>query len=406
METSSDIKVSAAAPLWLGLVITWFGSVGTGAATNGVYFIADQMHEFSKAANLWLGVFFGVVFVPAAFLSGRITRKLERVTGLCERGVLVGVFIGIALVCLFAGYIRDAWAIWVFVAFFGPLTGMLWPLVEGFVSGGRRAKDLRRATGKFNLVWASATFASYWLMRPLLASDPGQVFYGLAIVHALGAAFAMALPPVPPRHGSAAHEHDPEEAVTYRRLLSCFRMLLMGSYVLHAAMTPILPARFSALGVAESDRVLYASAWMGSRVLAFVVLERWHGWHGRRRTLIWAGGAMALGFAGVLLATTPWWAVGALVVLGIGIGTAYAAALYYAMEVGNAQVDAGGAHEAMIGLGYTGGPLVALFAIGAADFGLIEAKNVDAWVLVLVGGVGVGIAALILRRAIRPIRSF
>ncbi|GAB4551322.1 MAG: hypothetical protein Tsb0013_13370 [Phycisphaerales bacterium] len=405
VATDQHQQTPRAAPLWVGLTITWLGSLGTGAATNGVYFVADQMHGFSRAENLWLGVFFGMMFVPAAFLSGKATRLLERRVGWSERGVLLAVLLGITASCVFAGYARAAWSIWVFVALFAPLTGMLWPLVEGFISGGRRGKALRGATGKFNLAWASATFGAYWFMRPLLEIDPAWVFYGLGAVHLLSAGFTIWLPRFPGRHGSAAHAHDPLEAASYRRLLACFRMLLMGSYILHSAMTPILPARFTALGVGEADRVLYASAWMGSRVLAFVVLERWHGWHGRRRTLLWSGGGMALGFAGVLLAPGVWWAVGALVVLGAGIGSAYAAALYYAMEVGDAQVDAGGAHEAMIGLGYTGGPLAALVAVGAADIGLIPSDHVDAWVLGVVGGVGLLVAFLILRRARRPLRA-
>ena len=41
----------------------------------------------------------------------------------------------------------------------------------------------------------------------------------------------------------------------------------------------------------------------------------------------------------------------------------YLGALYYAMEVGAAAVDAGGMHEALIGLGYTIGPVCG-FAVG------------------------------------------
>ena len=391
------------APLWLTLTITWLGSLGTGAATNGVYFVADQMHGFSRAQNLWLGVFFGALFIPAAFLSGRATRALERRIGLSERGALVVVLVSITLACALAGWRREAWAVWVFVALFAPLTGMLWPICEGFISGGRRAGALRSATGRFNLAWASATFIAYWLMFPLLAWVPASVFFGLGAVHLIAALLALALPAFPARHGSAAHAHDPVEAARYRRLLVCFRMLLMGSYVLHSAMTPILPARFSAMGVAEEQRVLFASAWMGARVLAFVVLERWHGWHGRRRTLAWAGGGMAIGFAGVLLAPGAWWAVGALVVLGAGIGTAYAAALYYAMEVGDAAVDAGGFHEAMIGVGYMGGPLAALVAVGASEAGVIAPGHVDPWTLAAVGVVGAVVGWLIVRRARRPL---
>lgn len=403
--TAPDRTTTArAAPLWVVLLITVLGSMGTGAATNGLYFVADQMHGFTRAQNLWLGVVIGATFIPSAFLSGRTVRFFGRRCGLNERAVLVLTLTLLTACCVFAGLVTAPWATWVFAATFAPLTGVLWPVVESFLSGGRRARNLRNATGRFNYAWAGAVFLSYWCMKPLLAWDPATVYFGLASVHALAALSALLLPPFPARHGPGAHKHDHDERARYTRLLACFRLLLMGSYVLNSAMTPILPARFEDLGVAEkSNRVLYVSAWMGARVVAFVVLERWHGWHGRRRTLVWAGVMMAGGFAGVLLAPTVWWAVVALVLLGIGIGTAYAAALYYAMEVGDARVDAGGAHEAMIGIGYAVGPLASLVAVGAGDAGWIPTDRTDQWALASVGLLGVLIAGWIVRRARRPL---
>ena len=57
----------------------------------------------------------------------------------------------------------------------------------------------------------------------------------------------------------------------------------------------------------------------------------------------------------------------------------------------------------MIGLGYMGGPLAALIAVGAADVGVIPREAVDAWVLAVVGGLGVLVGIVILRRARRPL---
>lgn len=56
-----------------------------------------------------------------------------------------------------------------------------------------------------------------------------------------------------------------------------------------------------------------------------------------------------------------------LVLFGFGAATVYAAALYYAMEVGAAEVDAGGTHEAMIGVGYSVGPLCSLVPLLVAS---------------------------------------
>jgi hypothetical protein len=52
-------------------------------------------------------------------------------------------------------------------------------------------------------------------------------------------------------------------------------------------------------------------------------------------------------------------ALAALFVFGVGLAALYTAALYYAFEVGGH--EGGGAHEALIGLGYSIGPSCGLF---------------------------------------------
>ena len=52
--------------------------------------------------------------------------------------------------------------------------------------------------------------------------------------------------------------------------------------------------------------------------------------------------------------------------LGTGLGIIYYAALYYAMAVGRAAVEAGGVHEGLIGAGYTCGPLAGLLGVAIA----------------------------------------
>ena len=52
--------------------------------------------------------------------------------------------------------------------------------------------------------------------------------------------------------------------------------------------------------------------------------------------------------------------MGGLIAIGIGHGLLYYSALYYAMRLERADVDAGGMHEALIGVGYVVGPGAAL----------------------------------------------
>ena len=83
----------------------------------------------------------------------------------------------------------------------------------------------------------------------------------------------------------------------------------------------------------------------------------------------WRGAALAGGLALVLVAPSLAGVVAGLVLFGAGMGITYYAALYYALAVGHAAVDAGGTFEALIGLGYCVGPLLGLcgqLAPGAA----------------------------------------
>jgi hypothetical protein len=48
------------------------------------------------------------------------------------------------------------------------------------------------------------------------------------------------------------------------------------------------------------------------------------------------------------------------IIFGVAAGFSYTAALYYALVADNASVDAGGAHESLIGIGIALGPLSGL----------------------------------------------
>ena len=143
----------------------------------------------------------------------------------------------------------------------------------------------------------------------------------------------------------------------------------------------------------NSMAVFIASAWLTSRVLVFFVLERWHGWHGRW-SMPWIGlGLMLIGFASCMLSpmlpsgTGTGMLIVALCITGCGIAITYYGALYYAMAVGNSEVDAGGTHEAMIGVGYTLGPLCGLAGVG------MSGNDDDAfrfWVIILISAAVLG----------------
>jgi hypothetical protein len=264
------------------------------------------------------------------------------------------------------------WLLWTLVAVYGPITGALWPIVESFLSGGRRGADLRRAVGGFNLTWAGAVAAALLVATPLVAGHALALIAALGVLHLIAVPLCWGLPKSPGRH---VHEVGVERhPPAYRRLLMLCRVLLPMSYFALTLLTPTLPWVSDRLALPDELRGAPNAVWSVTRIGMFALLLAWTGWHGRWWMPLGGFVCLGVGVAGALL--TPWLGVsgtpdgvwvlggvltaGSLTLFGVGLACVYSAALYYAMTVGDAEIDAGGTHETLIGLGYTLGPLVPL----------------------------------------------
>ena len=361
-------------PASLGIVLafTFIGSMGTGAITNGFSFIATEGLGYARQLNLLLALLLGSTYIVGALLSGKLVKHLSRPdTRLTPRGLLAIILIVIAIMCqlpLIAHRLAPnllELAMWMLILVFSPLSGMFWPIVEGYLSGGRSGKSLRSAIGRFNIVWSGALVLSFWLMAPLLKDHPFVILSLIGGLQLMMVALLIKFPTHPPKHLSANHEPAPE---SYVQLLTIFRVLLVASYIVLSALSPLLPIVEDKLGIDVEWKTPIASAWLTSRLFLFIFFERWHGWHGRWWTP-WTGmGCMLVGFSlcmlSPMLGSSGSFGLAMLIIglfiIGVGVAMTYYGALYYAMAVGNAEVDAGGKHEAVIGMGYTIGPLCGL----------------------------------------------
>jgi MFS family permease len=395
-------QTSNPASIPLVLLITFLGSMGTAVVTTGIAFIADQGLGYSGTQNLLLALALGGSYIPAAYFSGPvINRAIKRSAMFTTKRVLVGLMLLLTLVAQLP-YLASTFfpaqteiALWVMGIVFMATTGVQWPIVHAYLSGGRSGKLMRSTIGKFNITWATALVLSFWSMAPLLESSPFLIVSLLGGIHLIIAGLVLLLSAEPAKHIEETHERHPP---VYIPLLMVFRMMLIASYVILSVMTPLLPSIETKLGLPELWWTPVASTWLVVRIFFFALFERWHGWHGRW-SVPWIGmGALIVGFAIAMIAPT----VGSvnsdglnstgltllivgLSIAGIGIATTYYGALYYAMAVGNADVDAGGKHEAFIGVGYTAGPLCGLVGGLLADGpgGVIAVTSVV--VLLMVG---------------------
>lgn len=389
------------APLRLVLLITFLGSMGTAIITSGLSFIADQGIGYSGTQNLVLALVLGAVYIPAALLSATIQKKSLNL-GLNTKRLLLVMMILITIIAqvpMVVQWIDPAWTeagLWILGIGYMILVGILWPIIEAYLSGGRSGKTLRSAIGKFNIVWSTSMVLAYWLMAPLIKSSPLLIVSLLGGVHILIAAVVWKLPDEPPKVSTPQTTDHPTPPV-YRPLLSIFRVMLICSYIILSAIIPLMPSTQARLGLDELWWTPIASTWLIVRVFVFFLFERWHGWHGQWWTPWFGMSAMLLGFAlsmgspmlgivdgegvnvlGVLTLTAG------LSLMGVGIAVTYYGALYYAMAVGGSDIDSGGKHEALIGVGYTVGPLCGLIggAIYSNALGVIGVTSIIVLTLV------------------------
>ncbi len=400
---------SAAAPLSSVLLITFLGSIGTGVITNGVFFLTKSGFGFSDLENYWLALALGVTYILAARLSHAAVERLHRL-GVSTRAVLAWTLVlmgGVSVLPLIASQIGPtaSWLVWAMVVAYSPLTGVLWPVVESFLSGARQGEELRRAAGIWNATWSGAIIVSYYGMSGLVERWPAVIVLALGVMHLLTVVVVMKLPREPGAHAPEHHEPHPP---IYATLLTAFRTLLPTGYIMLSAMSPYLPGAMERMGVGPARAVQLAASWLVARAITFWIMGRARSWHGQwwpaivGATLVFTGFGVTVVTPGFLSGTSGVAIqVGGLVVFGVGMAIVYSGAVYYALEVGRAEVEAGGTHESLVGVGYTIGPLCPLVAELARRREILASQHFEVAVFGAAGAVSLVMAAVVARQIMR-----
>jgi len=368
------------------LAVTFLGSVSGGVFWASIFFVTSVHYAFSATRNLVLAAVMGAIYAVAARAAGPVSRA--SLPGVTPRTVLVaalGAWTMAALAPVLAG--RAEAVLWAGALLGAGASALVWPVVESYLAAGRHGARMRAALGWFNVIWTPAVATSL-LLLPLVGQG-GPL--GTLALSAAGSAAALVavlatLPAVP-----AHHEPDVARAAVgpeYPFLVRSAGWLLPMSYVLCSSLAPILPHRLAEVGGGGAGSGAIAALWMVARFVTLFVMWRTGFWHGRWGTLAAAAVALAGGLALVLLGQTLAALAAGLLVFGIGMGLSYYAALYYSLAVGHAAVDAGGTFEALIGVGYLGGPLLGLAAWAAATPGHAARAMVALCWLVVAGACG------------------
>lgn len=343
------------------LLIAFLESFATASVERGVYFFSLKRLGFSDAANLALALVFGAAYVVGAMashrLSGRLTEK--KLLGVSIAGQLI-------VHALLAAWAGPA-TLFVGHGALGLFNGLKWPVVESFISAGRTPAATARAVGRFNIAWASSVPLALVVAGPLISRWAAGLF---VLPGAINLVALWLIRPLPPRPAHLPQDHPERLAagqiLRYRGLLGCSRWTMLGSYATLWILAALMPRIFRDLGFAVAAATALAAVVDFVRLVAFVILERYSGWHGRVGPLVVSVAALPVGFFMVLFGASPAVVLAGEVIFGLAAGMTYYAALYYAMVVENASVGAGGVHEGLIGLGFAVGPAAGLIAIRLA----------------------------------------
>jgi len=347
--------------LWRLCAITFAVSFASILIFRGIHFFIKEQLAWGQTARLVLALVYGATYVVGALLSHPIAQRVG------ERRLAVLLTVGHAVCSVaffFLPYEPAYIALYMLFAF---LNAMLWPIVESYVSSGRTPRQQSKAIGAFNFAWSLSVPLAVASVGPLVKIRGGWLFIAAAVLIVIALPMLAALP-ARPQHLAHDHPDRPTDAdlPTLRGYLASSRWSMLASYIFLSFLNPLFPDIFDRLGYGVVAATLLTATIDAVRFGMFVLMWAFSGWHNRAAWLWAAALLLPLSFLGIALGPNIATVMTAGVVFGVVEGIAYFAALYYAVVVKNASVDAGGAHEALIGAGFGLGPLSALVAMSFA----------------------------------------
>ena len=354
---------------------------------NYLYFFFHDRFGFNDRQNLEFAASMGLIYVVASWQAGKFAQRCGHFTALkIGFGVLAAGIAAGSQLHFVAGQIAAAWVANIGMCF-------IWPVLEAFVSEGDTPAHIPHAVGLYNITWAVTNAAAFFIGGTLIEKLGYQsMFYvplafmllQLALVfwlqklHVIGSAAATGnkLPPAPVRP-------PPALAKNFQRMAWLANPF---AYIAINTLIAVLPGIAAKFQLSTSMAGFVCSLWCFARVVAFITLWRWTGWHYRFRWLAGAFALLIVSFATILVAHRLAVVLTAQVFFGAAIGLIYYSSLFYAMDASETKSEHGGIHEAAIGVGNCLGP-----AVGAAALWLApQTASVGAWAVSGLLTVGLG----------------
>ncbi len=347
-----------------------FNALATAYFFNYVFFFLQEKFGFGPYDNLRFGALNGFIFVFSSLYGGKYAQK---------HGYYAALRLGFSLMisALVFGCFADSvialsltMALWTFGMCF------TWPSLEGMACEKENNKSLPKMIAIYNIVWAAggalAYFSGGWIKSHLGSKS---IFWLPVLLHVIQLlVVAWLRNRLPQGIGSfPAPVSEKVEREASSEIVGRFQTLAWVanpfSYIAQSAIIPLIPELAQRLHLSPAWAGVYCSIWLFSRLLSFIILGLWTGWHYRFGWLISCYILVSATFCGILLLNNLWWMALVQVIFGLSIGLIYYSSLYYSMNDSETMGEHGGLHEAAVGVGLFGGP-----AIGSAALWLLPSQ--------------------------------
>ncbi|QDU70980.1 MFS transporter [Mucisphaera calidilacus] len=340
------------------LALTFIGSVATSLIELGLYFYTHDILGFSELQNLGLALGWGLIYLLGALISHPIAHRFG------ERNLAIVATLGQAVINAIIGLSPTPAVLVPGFLGMGLLTGMMWPVIESYISSGLTPRRALNTIGYFNLTWSSAVAVALVLTGQIMTRlEPNALLFVAAGLNLAVAAIMLSLR-ARPLHMDHDHPErpSPEQLQRWKHLLVSSRWTMLASYALLFLLSPLLPEILSDLGLSTEVATNTAALIHGMRFLTFAAMIFFPAWHDRVWPLLLALVIQPVSLILILFGTTIAVVIAGEIMFGIAAGLSYFAALYYVQVIQNASVEAGGEHEGLIGAGFAIGPLLGLGA--------------------------------------------
>ena len=341
----------------VGYTIEGLNSFATVIFFNYLYFLFRDRFGFNDKENLALASLIGLIYMFSSWQAGRFAQRCGHFTALkIGFGIMIAGLVAGSQIHSMAGEIAAAGVVNIGMCF-------IWPVLEALVSEGAHAA---RAVGIYNITWAAANAAAYFIGGTLIVKFGYQSMFYLPLIFVL---VQLALvfwlekihgvvvgePGEPPNDASRP---SPARAKNFQRMAWLANPF---AYIAINTLLAVIPGLAAKFHMSPMLAGFVCSLWCFVRLGTFVLLWRWPGWHYRFRWLVTAFAILILAFAAILVAPNLAVLVAAQVFFGAAIGLIYYSSLFYSMDASDTKSEHGGIHEAAIGAGNFIGP-----AVGAA----------------------------------------